>query len=758
MTAKLKKIFISSLFISSSFISLSIFSQELSESQINLLRENPELISEVSALGSISTLESTDIVEGEDKSVDDNIMIEEKFGRFGFDYIKSIPTSISSTSDLPVPNDYRISLGDKLRIILTGGKRASYDLKVALDGSILFPELGLVNIFNESLSDVRKKIKALVDISYVGTDVSVSLLELSAKKVNIIGAVKNPGTYIVNPFSTASTVLAYSGGFEDYASLRSIKILRDGKEINFDLYQLLIYGNRENDLNIQQGDTILVNSTTNFVEIKGSINRPFIYEYKNNESLEDLILHALGFTQKANRKNISITYLDSDLNLIKMKEVSFENKVDLSVIKNLLALEVFSIESSEVASVRVTGPLENQGYFNIPKSKMLSDLIPDLKFSNIVNPFIGVVQFEKFSRLFSLNDIDTQQIELKDNYEILFFSKEDDVLNNGRLFLNSKNLITDYMLRVFGAGDDTFQTNFLYFGKATALDVINFFGIDDENIISDKTTFVSPKDNLVITENFETLSFTARPQNNISFRRLDSEVITVQVLGETSITGTFILDSEATLADLYSLTGGLKTSADENIVVFERESVRERNLENVKKANRQINESLLRLNNEGNLIESSYVQGLYSDLDYVPGRISGDFSQKNIQANSNFYLQDGDSLFIPKKISTFSVIGEVYNNSTFVYSNDIDLVEAIKISGGYKKNALKRDVYVIRANGFIEKPRGLFRKNIKIYAGDTIVVPADPSLGSEFLRDILPLTSLLSNVAFTAAALDNLKQ
>ena len=62
------------------------------------------------------------------------------------------------------------------------------------------------------------------------------------------------------------------------------------------------------------------------------------------------------------------------------------------------------------------------------------------------------------------------------------------------------------MLRVFGAGDDTFQTNFPYFGKATALDVINFFGIDDENIISDKTTFVSPKDNLVITENFETLS------------------------------------------------------------------------------------------------------------------------------------------------------------------------------------------------------------------------------------------------------------
>ena len=45
---------------------------------------------------------------------------------FGFDFINSIPRSISSTSDLPVPVDYVISLGDKLKIILTGSKNALF--------------------------------------------------------------------------------------------------------------------------------------------------------------------------------------------------------------------------------------------------------------------------------------------------------------------------------------------------------------------------------------------------------------------------------------------------------------------------------------------------------------------------------------------------------------------------------------------------------------------------------------------------------
>ena len=77
-----------------------------------------------------------------------------------------------------------------------------------MDGSIIFPELGTINVFGNSITDIRKKIKQLIELSYVGVDVSVSLEALAAKKINIIGAVKNPGTYIVNPFSTITSTFA----------------------------------------------------------------------------------------------------------------------------------------------------------------------------------------------------------------------------------------------------------------------------------------------------------------------------------------------------------------------------------------------------------------------------------------------------------------------------------------------------------------------------------------------------------------------
>ena len=45
--------------------------------------------------------------------------------------------------------------------------------------------------------------------------VDISLKNLSAKKISVVGAVKTPGTYLVNPFMTISSALAYSGGVEE---------------------------------------------------------------------------------------------------------------------------------------------------------------------------------------------------------------------------------------------------------------------------------------------------------------------------------------------------------------------------------------------------------------------------------------------------------------------------------------------------------------------------------------------------------------
>ena len=214
--------------------SLVLASQEIdlskiSSEDIDLARDSLES-SSTSSLEDIYTADSEDDSEVEETEIeidDRNLIAGEKFG-YGF--ITTLPPSITSVSDIPLPNDYKISIRDQFTIILSGSKEAIFDLSVKLDGTIVFPEIGSVSVAGESFSDVKEKLSNLVNQSYIGATVDISIKNLSAKKVTIVGAVKQPGTYLVNPFTTISSALAYSSGVSEVGTLRKIKLIRSNRK------------------------------------------------------------------------------------------------------------------------------------------------------------------------------------------------------------------------------------------------------------------------------------------------------------------------------------------------------------------------------------------------------------------------------------------------------------------------------------------------------------------------------------------------
>ena len=251
--------------------------------------------------------------------IDESLVIKKSSGdsnkiagkKYGYDFFSSMPTSLTAVGDLPLPNDYIISLRYQFTVILTGSKYALFNLNVKLDGTILFPELGSVSVVGLSFKEVKEKLSQLIKQAYIWVNIDVSLQNLSAKKITIVGAVNTPGTYLVNPFSTITGALAYSGGISEIGSLRDIKLIRNNKEVfSFDLYDLLIKGNRSNDLTIEAGDTLLINAASQFVEITGAVKRPGIYEVLEGETINSLVDFALGFNQTANKSNISVSFLD----------------------------------------------------------------------------------------------------------------------------------------------------------------------------------------------------------------------------------------------------------------------------------------------------------------------------------------------------------------------------------------------------------------------------------------------------------------
>ena len=292
----------------------------------------------------------------------------------------------------------------------------------------------------------------------------------------------------------------------------------------------------------------------------------------------------------------------------------------------------------------------------------------------------------------------------------------------------------------------------------SANDVINFYDLDVSDFEENKTTYVAPLKDLVETASFNDIKFVASKFNSLSFRSFTDQTIRVNVSGEVKLPGNYILDSSTNLKQFYDLFGGVTKSADKDTVIFKRLSVRDQNIKALETSKDQLREFILTNTQDGKTINPEILAfvGMSIDEESI-GRISGDFSydSKNLR---NTFLQDGDTIFIPKKLNTVSVIGEVLNPSTFIYNDGIDLREAISLSGGYKQYALKRSTYVIRANGLIEKSYGVFSRNINILPGDTIVVPRDLNIRDDWQTTLIPITSLLSNLAFSAAALESIQQ
>ncbi len=724
------------------------FHSQVNEDEIKeLLKNNPELIESLNIEEGNNASES-----GKDSSIDKsnkNYLDESDSPIFGFNYIRSIPTSISSTSDLPVPNDYVVSLGDKIRIILTGGKEDIYILDVLMDGSIFFPELGVINVFGDSIKDIRKKIKQLIELSYVGTEVSVSLDSLAAKKINIIGAVKNPGTYIVSPFSTITSSLAYSGGFEDYASLRNIVVKRGQKEIIFDLYDFLIFGSRESDINIQQGDTILIKPTNNFVNISGAVNRPKTYEYIPNDKYSDLINFALGLNKEGNEENMTVT-VNKDSKKI-TERISKSALIGNQVIEALYVGKNISINQKDVF---VSGTAVTTGFYQ-SENQDLTEFLKNLNFSSEIYPFYATYEntisqgLMKNLTAFSLSDPNSySDLKVTNNTELHFFEREDFLEtyqseNNSFEKININDLVSISLpqknLRIPIKGKVSPRQLHLFFGSPTKINLDKVSVITNKNSFSGSYEMFFDSDELVA----------------ISFPSVNESLIEVEVGGEVMNPGKYSISSSTTLYDLYVLAGGLLDNAFEQGIMLFREEVKEKQIKAIREAKSILTDAMLQ--KSSNLSDKSMVDIesilRLADLVDPDGRVAGEFYEKS-ESSKAFLLKDGDSIFVPSISYEVVVQGEVLNSSSFIFDESMQFNDYIKAAGGFTDYADKRAVFIIKANGLaISSGNNIFSGQVDIEAGDTIVVPRNLDR-LEVVPAISMATKIIADIAFSAASLN----
>ena len=752
----MKKIFAISLIPFILILSSNTFGQELDPSLLEDLTPAQIEFAKSQLTKSKSSEKPKPAVKESTKKVDSNEDINESNNKkYGYNYFSSIPTSTSAVGDLPLPNDYKISLNDQFTVILSGSKEDIFDLNVNLDGSILFPELGSISVVGETFQEIKTKLKNLIDQSYIGVQIDLSLKNLSAKKITIVGAVKTPGTYLVNPFSTISSALGYSGGISEIGTLRNIRLVRsNGKTYSFDLYKLLINGNRSDDITIESGDVIVIDAAQQFINISGQVKRPAIYEVKEGENLDDLISFALGFTQIANKSNISLRVLDIKSSSIKNINVSNPE----SSLLDVLSVNVNPYINKDVASIKVTGAVKEPGFYSLANGESLEELIDKLEFVDVY-PWLGVLeQFDednliKSVTLFNLKDPNTySSVDLLPNSKLFFaniYSREYLEVSN-----LAKQLIDDYTLRL---NHKEGQYNIPVFGRFSVKSFVEYLGLDMSDVESE-ARYISPLDNVIINDDFNNMQFVAKKYNTISFRSPINDLITVNIEGAVDFPGTYTMSSDSVVQDLYDLIGNFKTEAFLEGIIFTRKNIRDRQLESLERSKEDLNRALFSMQQKGDLNSDINIYTALAET-IMPanlGRLAGNFIPQSQTANITTLL-DGDTLFVPVNPNVINVLGEVLNPIAFEHKKNMSISSAIASAGGFRDYADKRKVYVIKSNGLIEmSSRNVFARNIKLEPGDTIVVPRKIDIAPG-LQSLLPVTQVLSDLAFSAAAIDNLQ-
>lgn len=330
--------------------------------------ENPEVImprplNEQAAQGQQQN--NTKSQNGQDKTLE----------RFGLSLFSGSPSTFAPVGDVPVPSDYTVGAGDEIVIQLFGKDNQTHRLRVNRAGIINFPSLGPVQVAGLKFSEVRQSLAKRVEEQMIGIRSDISLGELRTMQIFVMGDAYKPGAYTVSALTTLSQAIYYSGGFSQSGALRNIQLKREGQVVvQLDLYDLLLKGDTRNDVRLMPSDVVFIGAVDKTIVIDGEVNRPAIYEIKNNETYQDVINMAGGFTPNAYQDKTEIKrYANGGIR--KALTLDLTNQHDLkSKVNNGDVVKILKKSEQLSHYVEIAGDVQHPGFFEWKPGLRIADV------------------------------------------------------------------------------------------------------------------------------------------------------------------------------------------------------------------------------------------------------------------------------------------------------------------------------------------------------------------------------------------------
>lgn len=705
-------------------------------------------------------------------------ILEEGFPVFGANLFSGSSMSFEPSLNIPTPRDYVFGSGDEVRIDIWGAAEAEYTLVVEPDGNIRIPNVGPVRVAGLSFEEARERILRNLKNIYSGlnlenprdgnTYADVSLGNVRSVNVSMIGEVRQPGSYTVSSLATVFNMLYAAGGPNRSGSWRSIQVIRgDSVAVEFDLYDLIVNANQENNVRVTDNDIIRVQPYINRVRLNGEVKRPGLYELKEGETLADLMNFAGGFAENAYKERIVIerkTNIQRSLSDVKWPEGG-----DF-VLRNGDEIEITTIIDRFENRVQIQGAVYQPGDYELTDGMTLMDLVNKAEGLQ-KDAFLGrglILREKDNLRLssipFSLNDIingNADDIKLAEN-DLVRISSIMDLRESFTVSIsgavNSPDQI-EYMDGMTLEDAIYLADGFRNEAAAYRIDVARRI-VDDT--IRTKVNSIAEVFEFEVEENLDfdgnDNNFEIRPFDQIFVRTKPNyqEQLIVKVEGEVQFPGEYVLENrDARLSDIIEQAGGLSQYASAESASMQRIlEISDNGQENEELTDNsaifgqteQISE--LNLENVENLagIQSNEAE---SDTIYTPVGIRLDEALRDQKGINDLRLQEGDILRIPRQMQTVRVEGGVLSPVTMRHSPGRGLQNYIDASGGTTERGQRHRAYIVYANGEVDRVKRFLgiKSNPRVEPGSTIIVPEKPES-----RELTPQEriSLASSIASTA--------
>lgn len=336
--------------------------------------------------GSTPDAEADNITEAEVEAYFDEILSSTTTGnpmgnlfrrlpRYGMSFFRRPPSTYAPMDSSPVTQGYRIGVGDEMTLTIWGiPEEGNFRFNINRDGMAAIPHIGMVRLAGYTISEAERIISARLSQYYTGFQMNLAMGRLSSIMVYVTGNARRPGAYTVSSFSTLVNALMASGGPSYNGTLRNIELKRGGRTIAvFDMYAMLMQGDKTQDVRLQAGDVIFIPSVGPLVGLAGEVQRPGVYELNGATRVQDLLyiaggLNARTFTGRVQYYRIqNNTYASASEGTL----AEFENRElhDGDIIR---LYPIYNLASTVI----ITGPLVRPGQFAVnPGQTRISDIL-----------------------------------------------------------------------------------------------------------------------------------------------------------------------------------------------------------------------------------------------------------------------------------------------------------------------------------------------------------------------------------------------